>query len=225
MPNKGYKLDQIRIRTRSRDPSNILQQLVPEPSENLDCKRQLGGLITFPLRSVTVFLCGMAIALLGNVCHAPTLMLANFVATPIELSLVVPFLRFGEIVTGGPHFPLTTDALRKFLTGEASRDVLISIYHALLGWLIAAPVILAVLYVLFFPCFKYLIRKFSIPSAPSAPLYSLSEVSAKARKPPIAATAAANAAGERHFGDCSRSSHNRRHSVGGSSSALYETHA
>ncbi|KAF3787574.1 hypothetical protein EJ110_NYTH22612 [Nymphaea thermarum] len=130
---------------------------------------------------VTVFLCGMAIALLGNVCHAPTLMLANFVATPIELSLVVPFLRFGEIVTGGPHFPLTTDALRKVLTGEASRDVLISIYHALLGWFIAAPVILAVLYVLFFPCFKYLIRKFSIPSAPSAPLYSLSEISAKAR--------------------------------------------
>ncbi|XP_031476822.1 uncharacterized protein LOC116248268 [Nymphaea colorata] len=135
----------------------------------------------FPICGVTVFLCGMAIALLGNVCHAPTLMLANFVATPIELSLVVPFLRFGEVVTGGPHFPLTTDALRKVLTGEASRDVLISIYHALLGWFIAAPVILAVLYVLFFPCFRYLIRKFSIPSAPSAPLYSLSEISAKAR--------------------------------------------
>ncbi|CAN6475429.1 unnamed protein product [Victoria cruziana] len=108
-------------------------------------------------------------------------MLANFVATPIELSLVVPFLRFGEIVTRGPHFPLTTDALRKVVTGEASRDVLISIYHALLGWFIAAPVILAVLYVFFFPCFKYLVRKFSVPSAPSAPHYSLSETTAKAR--------------------------------------------
>lgn len=34
---------------------------------------------------VTVLLCAMAISLLGTVCHAPTLMLANFVATPIEL--------------------------------------------------------------------------------------------------------------------------------------------
>lgn len=34
---------------------------------------------------VTVLLCGMAIAVLGSVCHSPTVMLANFVATPIEL--------------------------------------------------------------------------------------------------------------------------------------------
>lgn len=27
----------------------------------------------------------MAIALLGSLCHAPTVMLANFIATPIEL--------------------------------------------------------------------------------------------------------------------------------------------
>lgn len=34
---------------------------------------------------VTVFLCGLAIAILGSHCHAPTVMLTNFVATPIEL--------------------------------------------------------------------------------------------------------------------------------------------
>lgn len=54
-------------------------------------------------------------------------------------SLVVPFLRFGEIVTRGPHFPLTTDALRKVVTGEASRDVLISIYHAVLTFFPVGP--------------------------------------------------------------------------------------
>ena len=45
-------------------------------------------------------------------------------------SLVIPFLRLGEIISGGPHFPLTSDALRKVFTGQASRDVLLSIIHA-----------------------------------------------------------------------------------------------
>ncbi|XVE70303.1 hypothetical protein DITRI_Ditri10aG0061500 [Diplodiscus trichospermus] len=84
----------------------------------------------FPICGVTVLLCGMAIALLGSLSHSPTIMLANFIATPIELSLVVPFLRFGEALSGGPHFPLTSDALKKVLTGQASHQVLLSIAHA-----------------------------------------------------------------------------------------------
>jgi hypothetical protein len=39
---------------------------------------------------VTVFLCGVAIAILGNRCHAPTIMLTNFVITPIELRYLLP---------------------------------------------------------------------------------------------------------------------------------------
>ncbi|KAI5411459.1 hypothetical protein KIW84_056510 [Lathyrus oleraceus] len=84
----------------------------------------------FPICGVTVFLCGVAIALLGSRCHAPTLMLANFMATPIELSLIVPFLRLGEFISGGPQFPLTSDALKKVLTGQASHEVILSVVHA-----------------------------------------------------------------------------------------------
>ncbi|KAG6780432.1 hypothetical protein POTOM_013290 [Populus tomentosa] len=84
----------------------------------------------FPICGVTVLLCGLAIALLGSLCHAPTVLLANFIAPPIELSLVVPFLRFGEVMSGGPPFPLTSDALKKVLTGQASREVILSIAHA-----------------------------------------------------------------------------------------------
>ncbi|KAJ0960809.1 hypothetical protein J5N97_001310 [Dioscorea zingiberensis] len=131
---------------------------------------------------VTVFLCGAAIALLGNRCHAPSVMLANFVATPIELSLMIPFLRLGEIISGGPHFPLTTDALKKVFTGQASRDVLLSIVHALLGWFVAAPFILGALYIAFLPCFKYLVHKFgSLPPSPKKPVYPQAEIKLKVR--------------------------------------------
>ncbi|KAG0485138.1 hypothetical protein HPP92_009217 [Vanilla planifolia] len=119
----------------------------------------------FPICGVTVFLCGLAITSFGKRCHAPTVMLANFIATPIELSLVIPFLRLGELITGGPSFPLTPDALKKVLMGQASRDVLLSIVHALLGWTIAAPVILTALYYVFVPTFRYLVHRFSSVSS------------------------------------------------------------
>ncbi|KAK9080171.1 hypothetical protein SSX86_001846 [Deinandra increscens subsp. villosa] len=119
----------------------------------------------FPIVGVTFFLCVLAITILGSSINAPTIMLANFVATPIELSLIIMFLRFGEFLTGGAHFPLTTDALMKVLTGKASKEILLSIVHALLGWLVLVPFILGLLYIVFVPCFTMLVRKFS-PSLP-----------------------------------------------------------
>jgi hypothetical protein len=41
----------------------------------------------------------------------------------------------------------------------------------MLGWLVAAPVVLAVLYTIFVPCFKYLVGRFGgIPSSPRTPM-------------------------------------------------------
>ncbi|XP_073226550.1 uncharacterized protein [Cicer arietinum] len=84
----------------------------------------------FPICGVTVFLCGIAIPLLGSFVNAPILLLANFIATPIELSLIISFLRLGEVICGAPHFLLTSDALKKVLTGHASSELLLSIAHA-----------------------------------------------------------------------------------------------
>lgn len=47
---------------------------------------------------------------------------------------MIPFLRFGEVVTGEPHFPLTSDALQKVLKGQASQEVFQSIIHAVGDW-------------------------------------------------------------------------------------------
>ncbi|CAI9757789.1 unnamed protein product [Fraxinus pennsylvanica] len=170
------------IRKRIVDPLIQIIRRGAEPKQ-LAFSGALGiTLGVFPICGVTVFLCGMAIAVLGSLCHAPTVMLTNFVATPVELSLVVPFLRLGELITGGPHFPLTSDAFKKVLTGKASREVLQSIFHSLLGWVVAAPFIMGILYILLLPCFKILVRKFStVPSTPNKPVHSLTEVRLKVR--------------------------------------------
>lgn len=163
------------FRRKVVDPLHQILRRGAEPTQ-LAFSAALGiTLGLFPICGVTVFLCGLAIAVLGSHCHAPTVMLTNFIATPIELSLMIPFLRFGEFITGGPHFPLTSDALKKVFAGQASWEVLQSIFHALLGWLVAAPFILGGLYVLCFPCFKMLVHKFAVvPSSPKKPLVSIS---------------------------------------------------
>ncbi|XP_076952103.1 uncharacterized protein LOC143625730 isoform X1 [Bidens hawaiensis] len=93
----------------------------------------------------------------------------------ILTSLVIVFLRFGEFLMGGPHFPLTSDALRKVLTGQASMEIFLSIVHALLGWLVMAPFIMGLLYIILVPCFTILVRKFSStvssPKRDDAPSY------------------------------------------------------
>jgi hypothetical protein len=48
----------------------------------------------------------------------------------IFLSLIIPFLRLGEALTGSDPFPLTSDAFKMVITGHASKDVLLSILHA-----------------------------------------------------------------------------------------------
>ncbi|KAF3340748.1 hypothetical protein FCM35_KLT09592 [Carex littledalei] len=93
----------------------------------------------FPIFGVTVFLCAVAIAILRERCHAPTIMLTNFVVTPLELSLVIPFLRLGESISGGAHFPLTKDALKLVATGQASSEVLLAVLHAHVLTLLQPP--------------------------------------------------------------------------------------
>ncbi|KAI3821345.1 hypothetical protein L1987_08911 [Smallanthus sonchifolius] len=89
---------------------------------------------------------------------------------------IVVFLRFGEFLTGGAHFPLTADALKKVLTGQASKEILLSIVHALLGWFVLAPFILGLLYIVLVPCFTMLVRKSSssitLPERDDEPSYT-----------------------------------------------------
>ncbi|KAH9322045.1 hypothetical protein KI387_016684, partial [Taxus chinensis] len=84
----------------------------------------------FPVYGVTVILSAIAAGLLRSNCNLPTLMLANFVATPLQLGLIVPFLRLGEWVSGGKHFSITPNALWMVITGKASDTVLFGLLHS-----------------------------------------------------------------------------------------------
>ncbi|XP_062230484.1 uncharacterized protein LOC133928253 [Phragmites australis] len=159
------------LQTRIVDPVLQVIRRGAEPKQ-LAFSAALGVTIgIFPICGTTVILGGVAVAMLGGRCNAVTVMVLNLAATPLELSLIIPFLRLGEAVTGSAHFPLTADALKNVLTGHASKDVLLSIVRAMLGWLIAAPFVLGALYAVLIPCFKILVDKFgSTPLSPRTPI-------------------------------------------------------
>lgn len=109
----------------------------------------------FPIYGVTVFLCGLAVAILGSKCHAPTLMLGNLLATPLEFSLMIPFLRVGEGIVRSSPFELTKDSLWQALSGKASSRLVFAILHAILGWLVASPLLFLALYVVLLPITRW----------------------------------------------------------------------
>ncbi|KAI5054691.1 hypothetical protein GOP47_0029836 [Adiantum capillus-veneris] len=102
----------------------------------------------FPICGVPLVFCAAVALVLRSNCHVPTLMLGNFVASFFELWLVVPYMRAGELVTGGEHFPLSTGEFWEALKGGESHTLIFGMLHAIVGWSVFLPITVAVLYIL-----------------------------------------------------------------------------
>lgn len=115
----------------------------------------------FPLCGVALLLCAIAAVILQSNCHVPTLMLANFVASPFELGLLVPFARVGELVTGEEeHFIITPGGFWEAIREHEPRAFMFGILHAVIGWSVFAPISIAFLYITTLPIFRCLIARF-----------------------------------------------------------------
>ncbi|CAI7747076.1 unnamed protein product [Closterium sp. NIES-53] len=108
----------------------------------------------FPLCGLTAVLC-TAVAFLLNVCgvpaHAPSMMAATFLATPFELSLIIPYMRLGEFIFQADRLSVSPSALVGALTGKSSSRLLMGLVHAVVAWLITSPFVTWILYRLLLP--------------------------------------------------------------------------
>ncbi|KAG0626455.1 hypothetical protein M758_2G127400 [Ceratodon purpureus] len=157
---RGYRVVRW-ARARIYKPIIVILRRGVEPKQ-LALSAALGiTLGVFPICGVTVVFCGIAVAILGTRCNGPTMMLANFLATPLQMSLMVPFLRMGEGIMGASAFALSKDALWQALTGKASGELVSAIGHALLGWLISTPFLFTVFYLLLLPSARWAQQRFS----------------------------------------------------------------
>jgi uncharacterized protein (DUF2062 family) len=114
-----------------------------------------------PVLGVSTALCAaVALALRLNM---PAIQLVNYLLAPLQLLLVIPFLRFGEWVAQAPRFPITLDAGLALLSQGALHAISMlagAIVHATLGWLVLAPFAAYALY----RSLRPILGRFSLPT-------------------------------------------------------------
>lgn len=113
-----------------------------------------------PVIGTTTLLCALAaIALRLN---QPLIQAVNFLAYPLQLLLLVPFLRAGEWLFGAPHTPLSPSKIvamgKADLFGTISSLWTVT-WHGAVVWLIASPPAALLVYRLTKPALERLAAK------------------------------------------------------------------
>ena len=110
------------------------------------------GVGIFPVLGVSTILCTLiAIVLRLNL---PAIQLVNYLASPLQLALIIPFVRLGEHLLGVPPQPLSiSEGFRIMGEGVLHSIVVLwdAIVHAALGWIVIGPFIIYGLYLVFRP--------------------------------------------------------------------------
>jgi uncharacterized protein (DUF2062 family) len=106
----------------------------------------------FPVLGLSTVLCTVvAIVLRPNL---PAIQLVNYLASPLQLALIIPFVRVGEHLLGLQAQPLSvSEGFRIMADGVIHAIVVLwdAIVHAALGWIVIGPVLIFALYRAFRP--------------------------------------------------------------------------
>lgn len=113
----------------------------------------VGGVVgVFPVLGTTTVLCTLAAAALRlNLVAVQTV---HFAMTPVQLLLIIPFVRVGEHVVRATPQPLSINDGLTLVADNAWRAAAVlsdAILHAVLGWLLLGPLAIAVLYLVLRP--------------------------------------------------------------------------
>jgi uncharacterized protein (DUF2062 family) len=110
-----------------------------------------------PVLGISTALCAVVALLLR--LNMPAIQLVNYLLTPLQLMLIIPLLRFGEMLTGASPFPVTLGSGLELLSQGVVHAVQVlaaAIAHATLGWLVLAPLVAIALYHGLEPVFRHL---------------------------------------------------------------------
>jgi uncharacterized protein (DUF2062 family) len=113
------------------------------------------GVGIFPVLGVSTVLCTLiAIVLRLNL---PAIQLVNYLASPLQLVLIIPFVRVGETVMGLAPQPLSiSEGFRLMAIGVLHAITVLwdAIVHAALGWIVIGPVLIFGIYRAFRPLLR-----------------------------------------------------------------------
>lgn len=124
------------------------------------------GIGIFPVLGLSTVLCTVVALVLR--LNLPAIQLVNYLASPLQLALIIPFVRVGEDLLGLKPQPLSvSEGFRIMGAGVIHAIVVLrdAIVHAALGWIVIGPVLIFALYRLFRPI---LVRAAKLRRPPAA---------------------------------------------------------
>lgn len=134
----------------------LRQGLTPE---KLALSIALGvGISCFPVPCTTTLLCTLVVLIFR--LNLPAIQIGNYLATPLQFLLLVPFLRIGERLLHSAPLPIV--AIARTRPHDAVQLLLRGQWHAILGWMLVAPPITALLAALLRPFMRMLVNHRSL---------------------------------------------------------------
>jgi uncharacterized protein (DUF2062 family) len=110
------------------------------------------GIGIFPVLGVSTVLCTIVAIVLR--LNLPAIQLVNYLAAPIQLALIIPFVRLGEHLLNLAPQPLSISGGFELMASGVVHAVIVlwdAIVHAALGWIVTGPLLIYGLYRLFRP--------------------------------------------------------------------------
>ena len=114
--------------------------------------------VTPVLGSTTILCMAAAVALKLNL---PAMQLVNYLVYPLQLALLLPFIRMGEWIFAAPHVQLTAlqiAAMIRSNVGAAIAALWTATLHALVAWMAIGALASPLIYMLLMPALKRLAR-------------------------------------------------------------------
>jgi len=105
------------------------------------------AIAVIPVVGTTTILCTTAAIVLR--LNQPLIQAINYLSFPLQLAFILPYLRLGRLLFGGPAVHLSAEELAAFVTsrpGEAIEALWRVTLQALGAWALTAPLIVATVF-------------------------------------------------------------------------------
>jgi len=154
-----YRLTRDWVRRRVAEPVLAVLRIGVTP-EKIALSIALGLVLgVFPVFGITTLLC--LVAAFGLRLNVVVMELFNYLAYPLHIALLVPFLRLGERILRLDPIPIHLAAVKHQLATDTWGAILVfarAEVRAIVGWLPVAPLAIAALYFALAPLLRRIPR-------------------------------------------------------------------
>lgn len=153
------------VRRRVVDPILALLRQGLAPRDLALCLALGAGVGMFPVLGVSTP--ALTLIALWRRLNLAAIQLVSWLVGPLQLAMIIPFMRFGEWVIGSEPQPMTIEAGLEIVSNGVLQAIIImwdAIVHASIGWMLIGPPLIFVLYRLLVPVLeRALVRLSSQP--------------------------------------------------------------